>query len=399
MSLLSAAERLAAIDRSEVVFDPDRCLHTRGKFSECTLCYEFCPVGAISPDTPPTFDTESCQGCLACLPKCPTGAYSADDAVAALLKAVTHVEGDTLELLCPQHPKPELGVAPESTGILIRHCLAGLGAGSYSALAAFGFERIVVRGDACAKCKWATLENEIKAQIDQANYFLQAWEKQGLVAWTKELEEPVERPHWEADSPPVSRRELFRMMAHQGQMIMARAIENGASSTERRPGRDRMRLLGSAEHLPPLETTAAFNLEPLNFATVSLSDECSACSACARTCPTDALHFEHSADNATYVLDFTPGLCIDCELCVHACALAAIEIDHAPIFSQVFPLEKATLRTGELAECDRCGALFAARPGVELCPVCEYREKHPFGSMLPPGILQVRKRVADGKAS
>jgi ferredoxin len=392
MSLLSAAERLAAIDHSEVLLIAERCLHAQAKSSECAECYEICPVGAISPGKPPTLAASSCESCLACLPKCPTGAFNADDDVARLLKAVVHVEGTTVELLCGHNPQPELGVEAETPGIFVRHCLAGLGAGGLVALAAFGFERIVVRGDGCGACQWAPLGAEVIEQVGQANQFLGAWAKQDVITFMPALEEPVERPLWSADSPPVSRRELFRFMAHQGQVVMARAIEMNRQVGERLPGRNRMRLLGAADHLSEPQESAGADLAGLGFAKLSVSEACSACGTCARACPTSALSFEQDAEDMSYRLEIEPGLCIGCEICVHVCLPEAIEVQSAPSFEEIFLPESRTLREGKLAHCSRCSAPIAERPVTKLCPICEFRVQNPFGSMLPPDVEKARER-------
>ena len=161
MSFLSAAERFAAIDHSEVVLDAQQCLHSHDQFSACEACFEICPVDAIQPGKPPALDTDKCQDCLACLPVCPVGAYSADDAVQSLLTCATRLETKTVELICASHGSAEMGLSTEATGILLRGCLAGLGAGTYVALAAIGLEHIVLRVDACANCPWVSLQDTI----------------------------------------------------------------------------------------------------------------------------------------------------------------------------------------------------------------------------------------------
>ena len=160
MSLFAAAEWFAALDRSSVTLNTERCLHSQDRFSGCQACYDICPVSAITPGKPPALDSEKCQSCLACLTVCPVGAYAADEAVVSLLNAVTHLEAGALELLCERNPQAGLGFSEASTGIRVRGCLAGLGCGAYLALAAFGLERILVRTDACSACEWATLPRQ-----------------------------------------------------------------------------------------------------------------------------------------------------------------------------------------------------------------------------------------------
>ena len=394
MSLFDAAERFAALDHSAVILDKERCLHSQDKYSTCTTCFGLCPVEAITAGKPPALDTEKCQTCLACLTVCPVGAYAADDAVASLLNAVTHLEGSTLELLCERNTQAALGLSEESTGIRIRGCLTGLGSGAYLALAAFGLESITVRTDACSGCGWGTLSRQVEVQVEQAKQLLEAWGKAETLACVSELDSPLERPLWEAANPPLSRRDLFRLAARQGQVAVARAIEDVGAAASRRPGRDRLRLLGAVAHLPAPQLGYSGSLIDMDFAWVSVSETCTACGVCARACPTSALQFENNEDEKAFTLSLSARNCIGCEMCVHVCAPSAVSVNHTPTFAQIFGEETMTLQEGELVKCERCGILMSARPGVNLCPLCEYRRTHPFGSMLPPGVqlqLQAKK--------
>jgi ferredoxin len=163
MDLVSAAERLAAIDRSEVAFDQKGCLHSRDKFSECTACFEVCPLDAIQPGKPPGFDYGSCDNCLACLPVCPAGAFSADDALPSLLNCAARAESRSIELVCELHPQPDMGLPGSMLGVQVRACLVGLGPGAYLGLAALGFERIIARTDHCEDCPLGALAPKIDA--------------------------------------------------------------------------------------------------------------------------------------------------------------------------------------------------------------------------------------------
>ena len=383
MSLLTAAERFASIDRSEINFDPGRCLYTKGKSAACRACFDLCPVAAITPGKPPRFEAGRCQACLACLPVCPTGAFGADDSVPALFNAASHVEGEALELLCEHNPQPERGLAAETTGIMVRHCLGGLGMGAYVALAAFGLKRIYVRTEHCAGCSWSVLGASVEAQARQANQFLSAWDKPAFVECLVASDDSVARTFWSAENPPVSRREMFRMLARRSKTIMARAIENGQSRQAGQPGRDRLRLLGALANLPLAEARMDTDLVGLGFASLSVSDACSACATCARVCPTGALSYDRDAQGAHFSLHFAASNCVACGLCAHACIPSAIDLDYAPSFSQVFSEPVVTVFEASLVKCSRCGAATRARPGFDLCPVCEFRRQNPFGSMLP----------------
>ncbi len=248
MSLLNAAERLASIDRSQIILDRDRCLHSQNQHSECDACFDLCPVQAITFGKPPTLNEEHCQSCLACLPACPVGAYHADDDVADLLTCITHIEEQPVEIVCRQHPHPETGVDPEAIGILIRGCLAGLGTGALLALSTSGLKQIILRTDSCSSCEWKPLYPVIHRQMEKATRFLSARDNDVSITCVDEIESPAERTLWRVKNPPLSRRDLFRMISRQGQVALARAMENGTMITERKPGRDRLRLLSAVSH-------------------------------------------------------------------------------------------------------------------------------------------------------
>jgi Fe-S-cluster-containing hydrogenase component 2 len=386
VSLLNAAERLSSIDRSQIILDRDQCLHSQDQHSECAACFNLCPVQAITPDKPPALNEEKCQSCLACLPACPVGAYHADDDVANLLTCITHVEEQPVEILCRLHPNPETGADPESIGIQIRGCLAGLGAGALLALSTSGLKQITLRTDSCSSCEWKSLYPVIHRHMDNAAHFLSALGNDVSIACVDEIESPAKRTLWGVKNPPLSRRDLFRIMSRQGQVALARAMENGVMITERKPGRDRLRVLSAVSHMnvADLPSTDKNRLEGFGFASLAISSECTACGACGRSCPTGALRFERDENGMTFSLSFSAQYCIGCEICSHVCLPEAIAINHTPVFEEVFGREeRAVAVSGMLVRCERCNTLIAARDGARLCQLCEYRQKNPFGSKLP----------------
>jgi ferredoxin len=397
VSLFEAAERFAALDRSTVFYDKERCLHSQDRFSACEACFAICPVNAITPGKPPALDPENCQSCLACLTVCPVGAYTADDAVVSLLNAVTHLEGGVLEILCEKNQQASLGISEESVGIRVKGCLAGLGCGAYLSLSAFGLEHILVRMDACSACEWGTLQTQVEKQVKQAKQIQEAWGKSGSLNCVSELNSAVERPMWEAANPPLSRRDMFRMLAQQGKVTLARAIEDGQVSNNCGLGRDRLRILGAVAHMPAPQPDYTGSVIDIDFARVSISEACTACAVCGRACPTKALQFEVNENETEFTLKFSARQCMGCEMCMHVCAPSAVSVDHTPAFAQIFSEETMILQEGNLVKCERCGIPMAARSNIHLCQLCEYRQAHPFGSVLLPGLKGIKPPPAEEK--
>ena len=387
MSLFDAAERFASLDRSQILLNASRCLHSQDQSSECVACFDLCPVDAITTGTPPTLDAELCQSCFACLPACPVGAFHGNDDVASLLTCATPVDGQIVELLCGLHPQPGGGLDTDAIGLRIHGCLAGLGLGAYLALSALGLNRLIIRTDACPGCKWHSLGHEIHRQTAGANGILSAWISGGPIVCTEEITSPVERALRDVKNPPLSRRDLFRMMARQGQVAMARAMENKTADSSRQPGRDRLRLLAAISHLGA--PAAELDLTGLGFAALTISDACTACGACGRACPTGALLFEKNEEQMTFAISFSAQQCIACDRCDHVCLPDAISIDRFPDFEQVFGAKASVLiASGQLVRCERCKTLMSERNGVKLCPLCEHRRMYPLGSMPPKKVMK-----------
>lgn len=391
MDLISAAERLAAIDRSAVTLDQAGCLHSWDKFSDCELCYRVCPLQAIQEGKPPALDAEKCNTCLACLPVCPAGAFSAGDALPALLNCVARADAGTIELVCELHPAAEIGIPEFDLAIRTRGCLAGLGPGAYLALISLGCKRVVARTDACDECPFGSLKQRIEANITAARRLLEPWGWAGRLSTMLDEEFGAERPLWEAENPPLSRRDLFRLASRQSQVAAARVLAKDEQVAGRRPPRERRRVISALQHLPNPESSAYPTQAGMGFAMVAVSPECSACKACARACPTGCLKVIQSEEDR-FALEFTPRACIGCEICVHVCAPQAVTIDQQPSFDQVFGNKgPVILFEAEIVRCERCSATFFSGEGSRLCPPCEFRRQNPFGSRLPPGIAATKR--------
>ena len=395
MNLAAMADRVAAIERSTVTLNAARCLHARGTFSACQVCVEICPTAAIAAGRPPSLDANTCGSCLACLPACPTGAFTADDPVPALLNCAARVDAPAMEIICQRHPRAEVGLAADNTAIRVRGCLAGLGVGAFVALAALGVRQVLVRADACGPCDWASLLPRLEQNVEQARRLLEPWDRAAaIVMVTTSPNQPATvRPVWEADNPPLSRRDLFRLASRRGQVVAARAMSDETPSAARAPSRERQRLWKALEHLPRDQRQDPGHLPAgPGYAAVSASEACSACGACARICPTGALQLHIRTEaSPNFRLTFLAWACIECDACRQACLPGALALDSAPAFEVVFgQREPAVLREGELVRCKRCQTWMAARPGASLCPTCDFRRQNPFESRPVPAAKPVR---------
>jgi ferredoxin len=220
---------------------------------------------------------------------------------------------------------------------------------------------------------------------------LQAWGYKDALVETYAEQPKVQRPVWEADNSQLSRRDLFRLTSRQGQTGLARTLaQDDEITTGRVPPRPRQRLLRALAHLPAGNAPGGHAFSIRGFATLTVTEQCTACGACARACPTGALQLVES--ETSFQLTFTPQACTGCELCAHVCLPNALTVNRNPQLAEVFgQAQPATLLAGELKQCASCHARFASQSGDTLCPICQVRQANPFGSHLVPGMKKVRR--------
>jgi len=417
VNVFSVVERLSGAKGGPIQFDAERCLRSGDRLSACSACRDLCPASAIqwnaAAGKPPALLEDICTACRACLPACPVSAFSAaDDAVAELLACAARAPSSSFDLLCEHHPRPATGPARDVLGLRVRGCLAGLGVGAYLALAAQGAERMLVRAESCGACPWAVLQPRVTQQVAQAQQLLAATGRAAaLTAQTEPLAAPVARPIQNTQSPPLSRRDVWRQLARQGRTAVAQAwpvTEKAGTPAARKPGLDRRRInqamgrLGDLSPRPPslngkgeqenstaslIGTVEQGGVRPAiggalgpGWLNLTASAACSACGVCARACRTGALRLDRDAANH-YSLRFIPRSCVGCDACLHVCLPGALTADHAPAIDLVYgPAAVFTLAAGELVQCERCHAPMAARPGEKLCAACARWQRDPFGA-------------------
>ncbi len=385
MSIVGLLERLEAVSGEGVHIARDRCLNNFNN-STCQLCAEICPEQAIEIEELAEIDGEKCKNCLACMQVCPVDAVRGEDAVSSLLSSSSRNESSRVEVLCELHPHPELGLE-NADGIRVKGCLAGLGSGTYTALFTLGIEEIVLHTEYCRDCPWATLQQEIAEQRKHANLQLSAWGEEEVVRKITEGEDLEERRYWDADNPPLSRRDLLRMAAQQGQLSMAKALNPHQEAGGKRPGRNYLRTAAAMKNLFQRAIEKDVVLEGNGFALLEITEACSACGSCAKICPTEALRFAFDEEETSFKLSYTARDCVGCELCVRVCSEDAILIDHAPPIQELFGVEDPrVLQQGRLKTCRDCRSKYASNGEGKLCPICEFRAQNPLGSKLPPAV-------------
>lgn len=365
VNLALAAEQFAQSQPS-ITVDAMLCLHARDKEADCDRCVAACPAGAISLEDGLQVDANACVRCGLCLHICPTGALSAANNVHRLLYCVSQlVDRENIEIACPLHHNPDYGDPKVDAVITLTGCLATLGVSAYLSLAAQNVRRVRVRLDACDQCPLASLVPQIETTIRQASSLLKALDRQQTVTVTEPVQRLKRRPVYSVKNPPVSRRGFFQVIGQRGRDILPSL--DGDS--------ERDRLIAALRCLAP--DNSEYAVPDDDFTTLSVTDTCNACTTCARICPTGALAF--ARDENSFQIAFMPSACVNCGLCLKFCEPQAINRQGAPTIGAIISDEPVVLYSGQLTRCRKCNTLFAAKSGEDLCTVCAFRARNPFG--------------------
>lgn len=391
--LALAAERLAQ-ERPPISVTAWQCLRARDKESDCDLCVRACPSSAITLDGGVHVDGDACIRCGLCLHRCPAGVFDGRDGVYKLLHCTTQVvDHETIELACSAHPEAANGAKDVDAVICANSCLSTYGPSAYTGLLALGVKQVRVRLDACANCPLGALRAEIEHEIDTTQTLLAPLGLGDAVIVAPEAAAPKARPTYTITNPPVSRRGFFQTFARQSvagvddiQLPNAPQIEG-----ERSAPRERRRLVNGLHFIAQQGTDASLGIE--GFTRIGVTPGCTACGLCARVCPTGALTVETTSDHFEVI--FSAAQCTDCGICTRFCGPGVLQTYGPPTYDDVLAPELWLLYEGELAQCQRCSATYAAEPDQTMCPICRVRHRNPFSTDMPE---ELRQRIEAARA-
>lgn len=342
----------------------EKCLQFRG--ASCDRCIAGCPTQALSFKGTIILSHEQCRNCGLCLHQCPSQVFTGHDEWNTLVAMVDGFSNkQSVELVCASHPEPNRGMPDCTHTVQTATCLAALGPSLFLALQAQGVEKIALRLDACRMCP-VGLHEAMDQIISNAT-------SSSITHIIQESPpDSLERTVHTSQRSTMSRRHLFRSLLGK---VEANPKEECPSSPER------TRLLHSLELLMKGEGHDGVLSQTALFLQTSIRDTCTACMACARSCSSGALRA--SLEKGKYfTLEFAPGLCYDCKLCISACRQDAIIRTPLAPLSSFEELNFSTLLQDEVKTCTRCKTHFRTGvKGSELCLACAFRRQNPFGAI------------------
>lgn len=361
--------------RIEVQFKAHRCLRTRSTWAHCQSCAATCPSGAIDfareakPGEPPAFNASRCLHCGACLSSCQHDAFVAKYfSESKATRRIAEQDPDVVRCFLPFGEIAAL--SSKAKCYQISTCLASLTPGTLFEIA-FARPRIL----ATSKCAGCYLGKRVLPQIalnvKTARLLLEEWGKQdnllvtsaqGPLKGIPESDPPSQLNG--ASMPNAAANRVRRVFSHiargeasptTGKMDLPTIYQHESSWRNvirsywqtARPGQ----ISGSA-YLWPEHHVDAY--------------ACEGCGMCAQICPSASIR--HFLGDGKFSYQFTPGTCVNCELCAVVCARKAIFKQSHPLkrpFDEVICFERAA------TTCPRCnGPIFEGEEVGGLCPTC-----------------------------
>lgn len=296
------------------------------------------------------------------------------DALLRLLKWLrAHDLPDELVLTCGH--EPSFDVSRDRLGVRVDGCVCRCSIDVPLQLLALGVPRLAVTP--CAQHR------------DQAAAMVHTWERltPGAVRLVPVSEVGPRALHrrgtvLHAASIPLPRRDVIGL----GLLDRSRPDVDTLDLTADGPGRtvDSLRILrrqGRAVEESVEEPGDGGPELPVVGASLAVQG-CAACGVCVRACPVGALELDIADGTADLV--HHADLCRGRLRCVELCPYGAVKTAGPLDAGRAAENPVTALARVDVVGCPRCGAVHPAVQG-QLCRVCAFRERAPFGSVLPGG--------------
>jgi ferredoxin len=352
-----------------------RCKQLRHRQSECRICVEICPEGAITLDPGPAV-SERCTRCGLCQTACPTEVFQGE----------VHTDQRLLDRIgSMSRPERRVGATPEISvhcreaeapcrDSVVVPCLGALTGNFLLGAAASGANPVtLVHGD-CHRCRLRSGEQ----------LFAKAMATYLALAHAIGLERSAIRveQRQRSDRALAARRRFLARVTGLGTQGAgdwpAPGIEtaepsrpSAASSAGPTPGR---------AHLQTLLRGASWTSTPsishdarLPWASVRIDQsDCATCGTCVNLCPTGAITRRIENDRLSH--RFNSALCINCRLCEEACPQQVISFDPDFDARDLVRDEARAITDIRLHACESCGETLPEREG-RFCLTCQRRGK------------------------
>lgn len=379
--------QLSLMSATPTAIHSERCLWQRHQGAACKYCLDACQTGAVQMAAGfVSINDDYCTGCGSCLTACPVECFETSDwSERSLLSTAELTKVASLEVACKSHPAPAVGNEPAPV-VRINTCLAAVSPGLWFELGQKYSVR--VRMEYCAACPLAKTARQTRQAVELAISWLKSLDCENAVIVQDTVEKPEEskrRMVISAENPILNRRDfLFGFARSCGPVEKALASLPDSQHTKVQYKKlpphlpswlHRLTLAyasaGSKSELPMANNAqvegsseSAMKAEIAFWPTLDVAENCVACGACARYCPSGALSTR--VDDGKFQHLFTPGICIGCGLCAKVCTTRALSREYAA-FSN--PFDESVMAERPVHQCQKCGSP-ALQSSQNLCYWC-----------------------------
>lgn len=380
------ADTIINSQSQHMLIEASLCPQFRSSKSDCALCADSCPVGAIDIGENGAEIKGGCINCGACFSVCPNGAFRIKERDDRIIirelrsKSGTGVHGTKVfRISC------EKG---DASSDLTVSCLGRLTEVLLLWPIRAGAQAVEIAQPACKDCPSVKAVSHLSDIIRRTLYL---YEMLGIERDRIYIKEVPQQGSTKSSEKSVSRREFLGALSKNAAAAIPdfenKEDENGEDFRDvihkRHENPKRALLLESlrdfSHEAGTLNTVYADSKDSI-LAEVEVTAECTACGVCAAVCPTGAIIQIRTEDH--FSLNFRPDLCTNCKVCVTACMHKAVSIKGSVLLNLLLQQKEMRLFEGKKKACSLCRMDFIDKgAGSVICPLCLDRHRRQMAAI------------------
>ena len=361
-----------AMTEHPTTIEPALCIRCKTPKSDCALCSDRCPVGAITLSGAGPEIGPDCLDCGVCYAVCPTGAFDRkrggdEEIIAGLGERLAGKEICRISCL---RGDAEADLLVFCLGRLTERLLL-------QPLHLNPLARLEIIQPLCEDCQMGgsiALFADLLTRVGHFYDLLGAGRER--ISITRIPLHSVR--HNNTAKQNGSRREFLGAIRGKAVDVLATAMSPEHARTgvpapavsERRENRKRapllelLRSLAAKRELKPITIPARESIT----APLAVNSRCTACGACAAVCPAGALKLEKNSEIISLL--FRADLCVNCGVCAGICRDGAVGRHETVLLSRVPTTDDVELFAAPRHECRICRLDFIGQGVDSICPLC-----------------------------